>query len=600
MSPLTPTLRLHDRYVLRERIGLGGMSEVWRADDEVLGRPVAVKALAGEFAVDPYLRATIQREARAAARLTHPHITRVYDYREATLGSGTVVPYLVMELVEGRSLADRLADGPLAWPEAVRVAAQVAAALATAHRIGVVHRDVKPGNVMITESGAKVLDFGIAALAGPHHPVAGQTGELLMGTPAYFAPERLTPGPPDPASDVYALGALLYRTLTGHGPLPVQTWEDALEVHQRNTPVPPLRVPGLPFDIAEMILAALRADPARRPTAAQLATRLAAAQPVDLPAAILPTAPVDPAAHRGGGVGVGPLAPPGHLIAPTSPAGPLASSGRPVAPTSPAGGPLAPTSRSGYPLAPTSPAGGSLAPTSPVGGPVAPASSTGHAAAPTSPAGSGAAAPSAGRPTRPTWPAGRATVPAAHPPTLIDRAPVASWPTDAADVAARRAARRSRGPVAALVAVGLVLLLGLGALVALGDRDPVNPPAAAPDSSATDAPPSPEASDTNPPRPDPTPSTQGPATVSLRQLGVEFAAILAQAQIRGEVDRRTAEDLRKELADLGRGKPKDREKRIEDLRERITEAVERDGLSARTAAQLDTLLTHLDSVTPRD
>ncbi|MFC3502089.1 protein kinase [Micromonospora krabiensis] len=558
MSPLTPTLRLHDRYVLRERIGLGGMSEVWRADDEVLGRPVAVKALAGEFAVDPHLRATIQREARAAARLTHPHITRVYDYREATLDSGTVVPYLVMELVEGHSLADRLADGPLAWPEAVRVAAQVAAALAAAHRIGVVHRDVKPGNVMITESGAKVLDFGIAALAGPHHPVAGQTGELLMGTPAYFAPERLAPGPPDPASDVYALGALLYRTLTGHGPLPVQTWEDALEVHQRRTPVPPLRVPGLPFDVAEMTLAALRADPARRPTAAQLATRLAAAQPVDLPAAILPTATAGP-----------PLPPtsPAHPLAPTSPAHPLA-------PTSPAGPPLAPT---GHLIAPTSPAGAPLAPTSP--------------------AGSGAAAPSAGRPTRSTWPAGRATVPPAHPPTLIDRAPVASRPADAA----RRPARRSRGPVAALVAVGLVLLLGLGTLVVLGDRDPVNPPAAAPDSSATEAPPSPETPDTAPPsRPEPSPSTPGPATVSLRQLGAEFAAILAQAQLRGEVDRRTAEDLREELADLGRGKPKDREKRIEDLRERISRAVERDGLSARTAAQLDTLLTHLDSLTTRD
>ncbi|MEV1147878.1 serine/threonine-protein kinase, partial [Micromonospora sp. NPDC049799] len=239
MSPFTTSLRLHDRYVLRERIGRGGMSEVWRADDEVLHRPVAVKALAGELATDPQLRATIQREARAAARLSHPHVTQVYDYGEATLAGGVVVPYLVMELVEGRNLADRLASGPLPWPEAVRMAGQVAAALAAAHRIGVVHRDIKPGNVMLTDTGAKVLDFGIAALAGPHHPLAGQTGELLMGTPAYFAPERMRPGPPDPASDVYALGALLYRTLTGRAPRPVQTWEDALEVHTRRTPVPP-------------------------------------------------------------------------------------------------------------------------------------------------------------------------------------------------------------------------------------------------------------------------------------------------------------------------------------------------------------------------
>ncbi|GAB3938074.1 hypothetical protein GCM10027614_17450 [Micromonospora vulcania] len=236
MSPFTPTLRLHDRYVLHERIGLGGMSEVWRADDEVLGRPVAIKVLAGQLAADPQLRATIQREARAAARLTHPHVTQVYDYAEATLAGGAVVPYLVMELVDGYNLADRLRAGPLPWPEAVRVAGQIAAALAAAHRIGVVHRDVKPGNVMLTDTGAKVLDFGIAALGGPHHPLAGQTGEPLMGTPAYFAPERLVAGPPDPASDVYALGALLYRTLTGQAPLPVQSWEDALEVHRRGTP----------------------------------------------------------------------------------------------------------------------------------------------------------------------------------------------------------------------------------------------------------------------------------------------------------------------------------------------------------------------------
>ncbi|MEV4202086.1 serine/threonine-protein kinase, partial [Micromonospora globbae] len=279
MSPFTPTLRLHDRYVLHERIGLGGMSEVWRADDEVLGRPVAVKALAAPLATDPHLRATIQREARAAARLTHPHVTHVYDYGEATLPGGAVVPYLVMELVDGRNLADRLAEGPLPWAEAVRVGGQVAAALAAAHRIGVVHHDIKPGNVMLTETGAKVLDFGIAALAGPHHPLAGQTGEVLMGTPAYFAPERLTAGPPDPASDVYALGALLYRTLTGRAPLPVQTWEDALEVHRRRTPVPPLRIPGLPADIADLVLACLATDPARRPRAAQLATRLSAVPP---------------------------------------------------------------------------------------------------------------------------------------------------------------------------------------------------------------------------------------------------------------------------------------------------------------------------------
>lgn len=278
MSPFTPTLRLHDRYVLHERIGLGGMSEVWRADDEVLGRPVAIKVLAGQLAADPQLRATIQREARAAARLTHPHVTQVYDYAEATLTGGVVVPYLVMELVEGHNLGDRLRGGPLPWPEAVRVAGQIAAALAAAHRIGVVHRDVKPGNVMLTDTGAKVLDFGIAALGG----LDSQSGEPLMGTPAYFAPSASPPvRPTRPATCTPSARCSTARSPAR--PLPVQSWEDALEVHRQGTPVPPLRVDGLPADIADLTLACLAADPARRPSAAQLARRFGAGQPVEPP-----------------------------------------------------------------------------------------------------------------------------------------------------------------------------------------------------------------------------------------------------------------------------------------------------------------------------
>ncbi|MGC5033451.1 serine/threonine-protein kinase [Micromonospora sp. DT229] len=306
MSPFTPHLRLHDRYVVRERIGLGGMSEVWRAEDEVLGRPVAVKVLAAGFAADPDLRAAIRREARAAARLAHPHVTQVYDYGEATL-DGRVVPYLVMELVEGHNLADRLADGPLPWPAALRMAAQVAAALAAAHRIGVVHRDIKPANVMLTDTGAKVLDFGIAALAGPPSP-AGAVGEPMMGTPAYTAPERLRAAAPDPASDVYALGVLLYRALTGAVPLPVGSWEDALVVHANRRPVPPLRVVGLPADSAALVLACLDPEPGRRPTAGQLAARwhTAAAGAASPATAVLPiitghdepvTAPAGAASH---------------------------------------------------------------------------------------------------------------------------------------------------------------------------------------------------------------------------------------------------------------------------------------------------------------
>src|SRR5690348_691141 len=161
MTPFAPGATLHGRFALRERIGAGGMSEVWRADDEVLGRPVAVKALAVPLAADPVLRAATWREARAAAKLTHPNVTAVYDYGEAPMPGGAVLPYLVMELVDGESLADRLRSGPLPWPEATRIGAQVAAALSVAHGLGIVHRDIKPGNVMLTAGGAKVLDFGI-------------------------------------------------------------------------------------------------------------------------------------------------------------------------------------------------------------------------------------------------------------------------------------------------------------------------------------------------------------------------------------------------------------------------------------------------------
>jgi serine/threonine-protein kinase len=263
-------LRLHDRYTLVELIGVGGMSEVWRAVDEVLDRLVAVKALASTEDGSSYPDSSTWREARAAARLTHPHVTQVYDYGEQLFGDGSSVPYLVMELVDGRNLAARLGDGPLPWPDAVRMAAQVAAGLASAHRLGVVHRDVKPGNVMLTPTGAKVLDFGIAALAGRPAADAG----WLVGTPAYAAPEQLRPGPPDPAADVYALGALLFEALTGEPPIPVLTWEEAEEAHRRASSVAPPMVPGLPSAVAALCLACLATDPDRRPSAQRVAEAL--------------------------------------------------------------------------------------------------------------------------------------------------------------------------------------------------------------------------------------------------------------------------------------------------------------------------------------
>ncbi|NBE83190.1 protein kinase [Micromonospora sp. NEAU-HG-1] len=542
MSPFTPGLRLHDRYVLRERIGLGGMSEVWRADDEVLHRPVAVKALAGQPAADPQLRATIQREARAAARLTHPHVTQVYDYGEATLAGGTVLPYLVMELVDGHSLADRLTTGPLPWPEAVRMAGQVAAALAAAHRIGVVHRDVKPGNVMLTGTGAKVLDFGIATLAGPRHPLAGpsagHTGELVMGTPAYFAPERMTPGPPDPASDVYALGAVLYRALTGGAPLPVQTWEDAVEVHARRVPVPPLRVSGLPPDVAALTLACLDADPARRPTTAELAARLGAAPPAEPPTALLPV--VSPAAptliDRAG--------PPTTRATPfpaTRPASPFSASASVASPFSSAASPP-----------------GRLWPGAP----------------------SPAASPRAG-----SWPG--APSPAASP-------PVGSWPGASSSVPPPGRSRHGNRLLGVLVVAGVAMLVGL---FALGGRSPA-PPAAAPDVTT----PAPRPTTTRAAAPAPTSAAPRPAAptttrtrpVTLRELAAEVVAVVDEAQARGEIDRKTADELRDKAEALNRAKLKDRVKRVRDLLERIGEAVERDRLGAAVANRLRDLLTGYD------
>jgi serine/threonine-protein kinase len=235
---------LAGRYRLVERLGAGGMSVVWRGYDEVLGRPVAVKLLAAKLAADPDLRGRVRREARAAARLSHPNITNVYDYGEAADGT----PYVVMELIDGQSLAQRMVSGPLPWGSAVRVAAQVASALAAAHAQGLVHRDVTPGNVMLSRSGVKVVDFGIAA-------VAGERDAAVLGTPSYLAPEQRAGGPAQAATDVYALGLLLYHAATGRLPRP-----------------PGLQ--GVPRDGAAVIAACLAGDPAARPGSAVLARRL--------------------------------------------------------------------------------------------------------------------------------------------------------------------------------------------------------------------------------------------------------------------------------------------------------------------------------------
>jgi hypothetical protein len=278
---------LGGRYKLLNELGSGGMAVVWRARDEVLGRPVAVKVLAARFAGDPQSRARIRDEARAAANLSHPNIAQVYDYGEAS-ESGSPLPYVVMELINGPTLQQKVASGPLPPRKVFRICGEVAAALAVAHAEDLVHRDIKMANIMVTPSGAKVVDFGIAAAVGP------APEDMLVGTPAYLAPERLTGDAVVPASDVYALGVLLYRLLAGEAPWSVETTTQMLQAHVYVDPAPLPKLAGVPVAVAELINRCLGKDPGDRPTAGEVSSILADAAE----ASMAPSALRDDTLHR--------------------------------------------------------------------------------------------------------------------------------------------------------------------------------------------------------------------------------------------------------------------------------------------------------------
>ncbi|MEO3819671.1 protein kinase [Plantactinospora sp. B24E8] len=266
---------LGGRYRLEEQLGQGGMAVVWRARDEVLGRSVAVKLLAGPHARDPVSRRRIRHEARAAAALSHPNIAQVYDYGESVTGL-TCLPYVVMELVPGPTLEQRIAAEPVPPKLAFRICAEVAAALTAAHTQGLVHRDIKPGNVLLPPSGAKVVDFGIAAAVSPDSEAA-EWGDELLGTPGYLAPERITGDAVEPASDVYGVGLLLYRLLTGKLPWSTETATEMLRAHVYVAPPPLPGLPGVPARVVELCHRCLAKEPAQRPTAREVAAVLARA-----------------------------------------------------------------------------------------------------------------------------------------------------------------------------------------------------------------------------------------------------------------------------------------------------------------------------------
>jgi eukaryotic-like serine/threonine-protein kinase len=262
---LAPGSRLGP-YVTVAAIGAGGMGEVYRARDTRLEREVAVKLLAGDLHSNEELRERLAREARAVARLSHPNICALYD-----VGREGERDYLVMELLNGRTLDDRLRSGPLPIDQILQFGMQIASALAAAHAAGIVHRDLKPANVMLTASGVKLLDFGIAKAfatqgpaGAPAEPGLTHTG-LVVGTVPYMAPEQIEGKPADPRTDVFALGAVLYEMATGRPAFSAPT-QAALVATVLTTDPPSIASvrPGMPAALDQLIRACLAKDPAQR------------------------------------------------------------------------------------------------------------------------------------------------------------------------------------------------------------------------------------------------------------------------------------------------------------------------------------------------
>ena len=247
------------RYEILEKIGVGGMATVYKAKDNILKRNVAIKVLRDEFTTDEEFIKRFNTEAESAASLTHPNIVSVYD-----VGKEGNLYYIVMELIKGKTLKEIIVeDGRMGWKWSVKIAKQIAQALETAHRNNIIHRDIKPHNIIITEDGtAKVTDFGIAkAVSNSTITAFGTT----IGSVHYFSPEHARGGYTDAKSDLYSLGVVLYEMVTGRVPFDADTPVSVALKHMQEKPVPPIELnPAIPQSLNDLILKAMEKDPNMR------------------------------------------------------------------------------------------------------------------------------------------------------------------------------------------------------------------------------------------------------------------------------------------------------------------------------------------------
>ncbi len=260
---------LSGRYRVDDLIGRGGMASVYRGEDTTLGRTVAIKILKPELAADASFRTRFRLEAQAASRMSHPAIVRVFDAGEDVAadvdGHERPVPYIIMELVDGRLQKDVIAAGDVPVGDAVRYVDGILEALEYSHRAGVVHRDIKPGNVMVTPGGqVKVMDFGIARAVSDSSSTVAET-TAIIGTAAYFSPEQAKGEPVDGRADLYSAGVVLYELLTGRAPFRGESPVAVAYQHVSEAPVPPSELDGdVSRSLDAVVLRALAKDPYQR------------------------------------------------------------------------------------------------------------------------------------------------------------------------------------------------------------------------------------------------------------------------------------------------------------------------------------------------